>query len=162
MNMNLDDVVKALMDTQRSIDDIKESPAINGGFTVLMNKIDALQESQNQLTMKVEAIHEAIYHPDEGIYARIKSSASVERVEKVENAVTVLNTWKEGEAKTVAAAATAAETVAVHDVKIKNLEEFKTSAVGILKKVGIGFIGAIVTLVIKLVYAVITSHVRFN
>ncbi len=160
---NIDsDVLKALIDTQRHLDELKESPALNGGFNVLMNKIDALQETQDQLKAKVEAIHEAIYHPDEGIYARIKNSASRDDVQVVEKKVETLEIWKDVAEKGAAAAAETHDLIRSHEDKIAGLIHLKESTVSVLKKVALGIGGGMLTLICKIVYSLVTGHVHLD
>src|SRR5260221_3328525 len=59
---------------QEAIAKVIASRALNGGFDVMMTKIDNIEE-------KVDAVHTAIYHQDEGVFARMKSLA-VEQSEK--------------------------------------------------------------------------------
>ena len=46
--------------------------AISTSLLDLTNKIDQLIESHKVLTDSIDKIKEAIYHPDEGIYSRIR------------------------------------------------------------------------------------------
>lgn len=50
----------------------KLDPTITAHILDLTNKIDILIESHKVLTESVDKIKEAIYHPDEGIYSRIR------------------------------------------------------------------------------------------
>lgn len=154
-------VSKTLLDTQRLLEMLEASPALNGGFTVLMNKIDALQVSQDATAAKVESIHEAIYNPDEGIYARIKNAATVEQVEKVENVVDAIAVWKTSEEKASASMVESATMVKDHDTKLANLLELKQDVIDIGKKVGLAVAGALFTLLCRLIYVALSGHVHF-
>ena len=50
----------------------KLDPTITAHILDLTNKIDILIESHRILTESVDKIKEALYHPDEGIYSRIR------------------------------------------------------------------------------------------
>jgi hypothetical protein len=66
------------------------SPALNGGFDTLVTKVDSIELIQGQqnttidhinegvetLSGEVSEIHDAIYDPDEGLYARVKDAES--------------------------------------------------------------------------------------
>ncbi len=158
-NVN-NEVFRVLEDTQRTLETIRELPALTGGFNALMSKIDDLQESQNKLIDEVTAIRLAIYDPDEGIYARIKNSANQERVEEVEKAVTSLSVWKDGTEKNVEAALNTEKIVATQQNDINSLKKFKETTYDVLKKIGIGAIGAGLTLVCKIVYVILTEHIH--
>ena len=50
----------------------KLDPTITAHILDLTNKIDQLIESHKTLVVSVEKINDAIYHPDKGIYSRIR------------------------------------------------------------------------------------------
>jgi hypothetical protein len=54
-------------------DKLDQSKVLNGGFDTMIYKIDNMQEKQNITSEKVEKIHEALYEPDEGFFARVKT-----------------------------------------------------------------------------------------
>ena len=51
---------------------IDNSSNISTHLSDLSNKIEQLIESHRELTEHIGKIKEAIYHPDEGIYARVR------------------------------------------------------------------------------------------
>ena len=75
---------------------LDNSPALNGGFDILLYKIDGIEKSQGQIVEKVDKIHEAIYHPDEGLFARIapNKASQIESLSKVEKDIIEIETWK--------------------------------------------------------------------
>jgi hypothetical protein len=50
------------------------SPALNGGFDTLIHKMDNFEKRQDQVIENVKEIHEAVYNPDEGLFARIRDA----------------------------------------------------------------------------------------
>jgi hypothetical protein len=57
-----------------------DAPALNGGFETLLEKVSAiaatnevLQKSQLIQTEKIEEIHRGIYHPEDGLYVKVKN-----------------------------------------------------------------------------------------
>lgn len=158
-NTNVE-VLRVLEDTQKTLEKISELPAFTGGFSTMMSKLDGLQESQNQLIDDVKAIRTAIYDPDEGIYARIKNAAEEARVEEVEKSVSQLTSWKDAAEKNVELIALTERAVAAQQVEIESLKKFKTTTYDVLKKVGIGAIGAGVALIGKIVYVIVTGNVH--
>ncbi len=153
-------VLRVLEETQRTLETIKELPVLTGGFSALMSKIDDMQESQNKLMDEVTSLRLAIYDPDEGIYARIKNSANLERVEEVEKTVASISVWKNGAEKTAEAALNTEKIVAGHQSDINSLKKFKETTYDILKKIGIGAIGAALTLICKIIYVIVTGHIH--
>lgn len=66
------------------------SPALNGGFDTLLNKVSKIEETQSTLVTKVTSIHEAIYEPDDGLFARIKEG----RVERDKDVIEI-QAWRQ-------------------------------------------------------------------
>lgn len=138
-------IVAVLEDTRLTLKSIKESPALNGGFDSLMSKVDVIQESQSalkenqgKLTEKVDAIHDAMYEPDHGVYARIKDAAKAQEVEIVITDVAALKLWK------------------------TDLETFKKDMVTFFKRLGIAFVGAVFSVVCKLAYDFASGHIHYK
>jgi len=52
---------------------------IDGKFDQIMNNIDTVKDKQDEMAKDIIKIKEAVYNPDEGLYARLR----------------VLETWKE-------------------------------------------------------------------
>ena len=53
------------------------APALNGGFDKMMVSVEHIQEKQDETTRKINRIHEDLYEPDEGLYARVKMVETV-------------------------------------------------------------------------------------
>tara|TARA_Y100000310_G_C20346874_1_gene652413 strand:+ start:159 stop:437 length:279 start_codon:yes stop_codon:yes gene_type:complete len=45
---------------------------MNGKLQRMMDGIDSLKEKQEEMAEDVSKIKEAVYHPDEGLYARLR------------------------------------------------------------------------------------------
>ena len=45
---------------------------MNGKLQRMMDGIDSLKEKQEEMALDVSKIKEAVYHPDEGLYARLR------------------------------------------------------------------------------------------
>ena len=82
---------------------ILSAPAMNGGFSTLMYKIEKIEQSQEKIAEKVDDIRDVLYDPDSGLYARIKNvetqAAEVERVENLEEEIKYIKNWKESKDK---------------------------------------------------------------
>ncbi len=52
---------------------INNSPALNGGFDRMMVIVEHIQEKQEEANNKMDRIHDSLYDPDDGLYARVKS-----------------------------------------------------------------------------------------
>lgn len=51
---------------------LMESNALNGGFDKLCLMIEHIQEKQNESSVKLDKVSEAIYDPDNGLFSRVK------------------------------------------------------------------------------------------
>lgn len=51
---------------------INGSPALNGGFDRMLIIVEHIQEKQDETNEKISRIHDGLYEPDEGLYARVK------------------------------------------------------------------------------------------
>lgn len=80
---------------------IQGSSALNGGFDTLLYKIDKIEQCQGQIVTKVDKIHDSIYDPNDGIFARM----SMTKIETSENLADVgvklaeLTEWKKSREK---------------------------------------------------------------
>ena len=53
-----------------------EVPGVEGKFDQIMNNIDTVKEKQEEMAQDISKIKEAVYHPDQGLYARLKELES--------------------------------------------------------------------------------------
>lgn len=56
---------------------INGAPALNGGFDRMMVIVEHIQEKQDEASRKINRIHEGLYEPDDGLYARVKMVENV-------------------------------------------------------------------------------------
>jgi peptidoglycan hydrolase CwlO-like protein len=72
------------MATGSELNELKEAiTALDKKVDRMMSSIENLKEKQDDVAKDITKIKEAVYHPDEGLYARIK----------------ILETWKETQSK---------------------------------------------------------------
>jgi len=76
---------------------LDDSAALNGGFDKLIFMIDSIEKNQIQIVEKVDKIHEAIYNPDDGLFARIAINkvSQLEAVTTIEKRLIEISTWQE-------------------------------------------------------------------
>ena len=84
---------KLLLDIQQKING---SPALNGGFDTLLYKVDKIEESQGKIVDRIDEIHESIYNPDKGLFARISAVKSLQDKEYniIDKKIIELDIWK--------------------------------------------------------------------
>ena len=86
------------MATGSELNELREAiTALDKKVDRMMSSIDNLKEKQDDVAKDISKIKEAVYHPDEGLYARIK----------------ILETWKENQSKVSWIAVTAIVGLAV-------------------------------------------------
>lgn len=157
-----DDLEEDPVVSQRLLQNIQQkldkSAALNGGFDRLLYKIDSIENSQNAIATKVDKIHEAIYNPDEGLFARISSSKSEQNnaLNGIEKKVIEISTWKEQKEKegsqTEAEVEKFGSKIVVIENSVDNLLKFKTSTLGLAKWILAAVGGGTITLLFKVFY----------
>jgi vacuolar-type H+-ATPase subunit I/STV1 len=143
-------------------------PAMNGGFSNLMYKIEKIEQSQSQLVTKVDEIREVLYDPDNGLYARIKSvengSAELERVQELEEQLHSIQNWKISEEKIAQKEELNDENIAKiinqHSEVIKELQTWHQKQAAATKWLSITIGTAILGTIGKLIHAYISSHIQ--
>lgn len=90
-NFVLDDIHKKIIG----------SAALNGGFDILMFKIEKIEQNQEQLVGKVDKIHDAIYDPNDGIFSKISDSnaKNSQKINETEQKLIELSGWKKHKEK---------------------------------------------------------------
>lgn len=147
---------------------ILSTPAMNGGFSTLMYKIEKIEQSQGQLVEKVDDIRDVLYDPDNGIYARIKSVENSiidpDRFSTLETEISSIKTWKVSEEKSAEKESSQEEKVekllAEHDVSLRELQRWYQKQAAITRwlaiTIGAGVLGGIG----KFIYEFILDHIK--
>lgn len=155
------------MDNRDLIERVLHSPVLNGGFNTLMVKVEGIQETQEKIGTKVDSIHEAIYHPDEGLFARVKSVevTKAEGVDKLEKDVLELKLWRGNSEKTTEHGAGIVDEhtklVRTHDEQLRDLVRFRDRVMGVAKWLAVTLAAGGLTLVGKLIYDVLSKHLQY-
>lgn len=56
---------------------INRAPALNGGFDRMLVIVEHIQDKQEQTANKLDKIHDGLYEPNDGLYARVKMVETV-------------------------------------------------------------------------------------
>ena len=92
----LESTKKQMLEMQNRI---MAAPAMNGGFSTLMYKIEKIEQGQTQLVEKVDDIRIVLYDPDSGLYARIKnvenSKVNDSDIKELVENISEIKHWKE-------------------------------------------------------------------
>jgi hypothetical protein len=57
---------------------INAAPALNGGFDRMLVMVEHIQDRQEETAEKVDKIHDGLYEPDDGLYARVKAVETIQ------------------------------------------------------------------------------------
>ena len=155
------DTVKLLLDIQQKING---SPALNGGFDTLLYKVDKIEESQGKIVSRIDEIHESIYDPDKGIFARISAAKSSQDKDysEIDKKLVELNTWKNQIEKDSIDEKTSSKEISKKlDDQQKNIEsinKWKEAVSSAGRAILVGFGGSVMALIGKFAYDYITVH----
>jgi hypothetical protein len=131
---------------------VTNSTVLNDGFDVLLFKIEKIEESQERLVGTVDSIHNAIYHPDDGLFSRI-SAVKLDDINGIEKKIQSLDSWKESQQRAndqfVSTEKEIIKKVDDQRVEIEKIEGWRknVNAVGKWFLVALG--GGVVTLIFK-------------
>lgn len=169
--MNGQDLPPQVIELLRQVQQrVLTSPVLNGGFDTMMLKVEQIEEGQRQMGAKVDSIYEAIYHPDEGLFARVKNVEHVKDkvaiTEQLEKDIAKLQQQRESEERVFAREEKQAEEnaklVKDHAEKIKELVQFKARVCSIFKWGLVTLAGSSATLVGKLIYDFVSGHITIR
>ena len=59
--------------TKAIVDLSQQLTALNGQLTRMMDAIEVVKKQQDEISQDISKIKEAVYNPDEGLYARLRN-----------------------------------------------------------------------------------------
>lgn len=155
---------------QRLQSKVMSSAALNGGFDKLMLKIESIEDKQQQLVLKIEEIHNAVYHPDDGLFARVKDVSII--AEKAKYIDELETSVKELEKHVADVKKSDAVQTATHDEnekiiqqqadQLRDLLAFKSNALSIAKWLGITIGTGSMGMLGKLLYSALAGHIHIE
>lgn len=155
------------MNNRDLIERVLHSPVLNGGFNTLMVKVEGIQETQEKMNTKVDSIHEAIYHPDDGLFARVKAVEvkKAESVDELEKDVLELKLWRGNNEKTSEHDAVLVDEhvklVRTHDEQLRDLVKFRSRVMAGAKWLVVTLAAGGLTMAGKLIYDVLSKHLQY-
>lgn len=135
------------------------SAALNGGFDTLLYKIDKIEQNQNQVVDKVDKIHEAIYDPGEGIFAKLAEHKleNFQKLSNLEQDIATIEQWKKHKEKQDDKSDNEADEnsdkIVVLEKSVESLTKSKTFAWSALKWLGVALGGGLITLIFEFIRA---------
>lgn len=154
------DMPKMVSEIQKKVNG---SAALNGGFDALMYKVDKIEETQGKIVETVGSIHNAIYHPDEGLFARINSAKVAQNEDKsqIEKQLIEINSWKNRSEKTESDNKTEDKEIKkkIEEQKdsIQTLERWKSNVNSLGKWTLAAFAGGVITIAFRALYEMVIT-----
>ncbi len=159
----------AVKTTQDLIVEMMKKPALNGGFNTLMTEIHHIKEAQENMGEKIDNIHDAIYHPDDGLFSRVKdienSKLSVKDFDQITEEVSLLKQQAKFDERASVDDEKDAEiqkkAIVDHDEKLKELTKFRERSLAVVKWCALTLVGGLLTLIGKFLYDLLRGHIKF-
>jgi hypothetical protein len=143
---------------------LHSSTVLNGGFDILLHKIDKIEQGQGQIVGKVEKIHDAIYDPSEGIFSKL-SETKVEYTQQfgaLGQKMFEISEWKKHKEKVDDKLKSTNEDLSIKiltmEKSVDTLSKSRATVWGVLKWAGVAIGGAIVTLLVKFLESKLSGH----
>lgn len=146
------------------------SAVLNGGFDKLIYKIEGIEESQATIVDKVDSIHEAIYHPDDGLFARVKDvehvKENIEGITQLSNDVATLKQWQltddRSDERNSILAIENERKISDYGHQLNDLQGFRRKVLSTFKWVLVTFAGGLATGAGKLIYDFLMGHITIH
>lgn len=149
---------------------IQSSSALNGGFDAVSSMVKKIERDQEKLVETVQDIHNVIFHPDEGLFARVKDVETMKdrlaEINVIENAVDKLQQRVDIGEKDITRDRKTIEdndkVTKMHVEQLKELNRLKDRFDVIWKWVLLAMAGGATTMVGKVIYGLLNNHVQFH
>lgn len=152
--------------SEQILDDIQRkittSSALNGGFDTLLHKVDRIEQNQGQISTTTDQlvstttkIHDAIYDPTDGIFAKLSETRleHATHLSEVEQKIVELSEWKKHREKVddkeTDVSVVAGEKITSLEHRVEQLVKSRNTAWGVVKWIGVGLGGGVVGLLFK-------------
>jgi len=149
---------------------VLSSAVLNGGFDRMSFIIEKIQENQADMTLKVNSIHEAIFHPDEGLFSRVKDVEHVKEqinaFENLEREMLLIQQQQQSanqqNDRDLIVKNENQTLIDDHETNINELLEYKNKMNSIAKWAIVTVSSVATTLIGKLLYDFLTGHITIN
>lgn len=141
-------------------DKIKSSNVLNGGFSTLMEKVTNIEESQEKILDEVNSLKEIIYHPDNGLFSRIKNvdNISTDKVHLLDKSLSEIKIKQENDLREYEKLEKNIQSIENLADKIEDITKWKTNFNKLLWAITI----PIFTTFIKIFYDFFAAHVQLK
>lgn len=158
------ETAKLLYDIRQKVEN---SPVLNGGFETMLYKVDKIEESQGKIVDSVNVINDAIYQPDDGIFARItllKSDVNA-HTQMLQTELESLDTWRvqshsdRSDDKKLMDQLN--DKIRAQQKTIETLELWKSNVTSMVKWSVTTISASLITIVAKILYDYVVAHVHY-
>lgn len=146
------DVTSLIKETQKLI---LSRPIMNGGFDSMLVKIENVEKQQGVITEKIEGISLAIYHPDDGLFA--KNTQMMSALENLKEKQ-ILN--EKNDSANVAKIEALTKNVEILERTVQITQKWQERFNSILKYIAVTAVTGILSIVGKYAYEYVTKHVQ--
>ena len=136
-------------------DKLHSSAALNGGFDALIRKIDKIEQGQGHLVARVEKIHDAIYDPNEGIFAKLSETKleNSKQISEVDHKLVEVSEWKKYKDKIDSKqdddSSKFTQKIVTLENSVDTLVKAKNTSWNVIKWLVVALMGGIITLIFK-------------
>ena len=130
--------------------------AFNGGFETLVSNVQNIQKTQQEMLGKLEEVHEVIYEPDDGLFARVKKVENIHDRElaPLRQGLVDMNSWKDSVTAKDGPLAQAAK----DHTHVEELNAWKKRIIALVVTAA----GSTLLMCLKTVYEVLRDHVSLH
>ena len=76
-----DEIIKLVLEKVEKMENkISNAKSMNGGFDKLLNEVDHIKKTQNDILEGVRSVKQNLYEPDSGLFSRVKQLESESKV----------------------------------------------------------------------------------
>ena len=93
-----DEILKIVLEKVEKMENkISNAQSMNGGFDKLLNEVEHIKQTQNDILEGVRGVKQNLYEPDSGLFSRVKEleTESIRRMEFVKESKPALEFAKE-------------------------------------------------------------------
>lgn len=133
-----------------------------GTIAAILHKMDRIEEGQGETIKRLDALHSAIYEPDDGLFARIKagSAAAERRAIELDQKYAALDARFAQAEKSAIADDTKLKKLDDSSVKVEDLVKWKKAVNGALRWLVIAILTGSGGILAKLLFDWFQGHVR--
>lgn len=162
---DLDRLMFAINEINRKL---AENGTVDDKFEELMFKFGRIEDSQEKILEQISELHEAVYDPDDGLFARIKNVEKIgsEEVMTLDKELYELKSWRENEKKNLNEIKISvdrnAETLKQLETKVEELKSWKSSVSGTLRWIFVTMTTTTLGILSKLLYDFLSGHIKIS